>query len=530
MKKAPPRSMVGRYELHSAIASGGMATVHLGRLRGQVGFSRIVAIKRLHPSFAETPTLVSTLLDEARLCSRIQHPNVVATLDMVAEDEELSLVLEYVHGETLARLLAACDEAPPVAVVASVMANVLHGLHAAHEATSEAGEPLGLVHRDVSPQNVLVGADGLARVLDFGVAKARGRLQTTREGQVKGKLSYMAPEQIRAGEVDRRTDVFAAGVVMWEALTLRRLFSGENEGHVLSKVLEADILPPSDVRPLNDAQVAHALDDVVMTALARDPDARHATARAFALAIEEALPMAPASTVSEWVKEHASASLAERAALVEALERGEATDTPPATADAVTEAETLTDGSSAAGPVETRTDMSVSAGKLSAPAADPSSRGRGWWLVAAAVAGGAAVAGFILREDTTPNTAPAGSSAALDTAAKTVELEVVTTPPGAYVTHADERHGPTPVVLTLPLGDAPIAIEVARAGYRTLHRDIVPDKAQRLELSLEAASSSSATTPPPPPRPAPRMVPKPAISTPKPPAPEKSGSPFYRFD
>ncbi|MCA9618767.1 MAG: serine/threonine protein kinase, partial [Myxococcales bacterium] len=191
----PSHRVVGRYELHQPIASGGMATVHLGRLRGQAGFSRIVAIKRLHTSFGETPALVATLLDEARLCSRIQHPNVVPTLDMVAEDDELLLVLDYVHGETLARLLGGADEPLPLAVVNAVMSGALHGLHAAHEATGETGEALGIVHRDVSPQNIMVGRDGLARVLDFGVAKARGRMQTTREGQVKGKLAYMSPEQ-----------------------------------------------------------------------------------------------------------------------------------------------------------------------------------------------------------------------------------------------------------------------------------------------------------------------------------------------
>ncbi len=312
-----PRS-VGRYQIFEPFAAGGMASVHLGRMKGDAGFSRTVAIKQLHASFAEDAAIVSTILDEARLASRIQHPNVVSTLDVVMEGADILLVLEYVHGESLARLLRASTTPPPIAVANAVLAAALHGLHAAHEATSETGEPLGIVHRDVSPQNVLVGVDGLARVLDFGIAKARGRLQTTREGQVKGKLAYMAPEQIRLGEVGRVSDVFAAGIVYWEALTGQRLFAGDNEGHVMMKVLEAPIPSPSSIRP----EVGAEIDAIVARALAREPSQRWARARDFAIAIESAGPVAPASAIGRWVEAAAHDSLAERAARVAAIERG----------------------------------------------------------------------------------------------------------------------------------------------------------------------------------------------------------------
>src|SRR5450432_3116813 len=186
-----PVRVIGRYALYGKLAAGGMATVHFGRLLGPAGFSRTVAIKRLHPQFAKDPEFVAMFLDEARLAARIHHPNVIATLDVVALEGELFLVLEYVQGESFASLLrAARDRRTPVPlpVVSAVMTGVLHGLHAAHEAKNERGEPLRLVHRDVSPHNVLVGADGVPRVLDFGIAKAAGRLQTTREGHLKGKL------------------------------------------------------------------------------------------------------------------------------------------------------------------------------------------------------------------------------------------------------------------------------------------------------------------------------------------------------
>jgi serine/threonine-protein kinase len=279
--------VVGRYALYGGIASGGMATVHLGRLLGPVGFSRTVAIKRLHAQYAQDPEFVSMFLDEARLAARIRHPNVVPTLDVVATKGELFLVMEYVPGESLSRLARAARDKKqriPQRIVSSIMSGVLHGLHAAHEAKSERGEPLGIVHRDVSPQNVLVGTDGVARVLDFGVAKAAGRTQQTREGQIKGKLSYMAPEQLRGAAVSRQSDIYAAGVVLWELLTGERLFSADNEGALLAKVLEGRIVPPSRyvVTPSSvtigpDAmRILLGLDEVTLRALQSDPEKRYA--------------------------------------------------------------------------------------------------------------------------------------------------------------------------------------------------------------------------------------------------------------
>jgi len=195
---------IGRYVLFDELAAGGMATVHLGRLLGPVGFSRTVAIKRLHSQFSKDPEFVASFLDEARIAARIRHPNVVPTLDVVATADELFLVMEYVKGEALSTLvtLARKDSAGmPIPVCLAIVVNALSGLHAAHVATNEAGEPLGIIHRDVSPQNFLVGVDGVARVLDFGIAKAAGRAQQTRDGILKGKLSYMPPEQLHAGRL-----------------------------------------------------------------------------------------------------------------------------------------------------------------------------------------------------------------------------------------------------------------------------------------------------------------------------------------
>ncbi len=297
-----------------------MATVHFGRLVGAVGFSRTVAIKRLHAAVAEDPEFVSMFVDEARVAARVRHPNVVPTLDVVATQGELFLVLEYVHGETLAqvlRRLARTGESIPLPIVTAIFSGVLHGLHAAHEARSERGEPLEIVHRDVSPQNILIGVDGAPRVLDFGVAKAVGRVQTTRAGQFKGKLAYMAPEQLVAGQATRQSDIYAVAVCLWEALTGARLFEGEMDGAVLHKILAAKPPPPSARAP----GVPAALDAIVLRGLAADPSARFATAREMASAIEEALPMAVPAVVGAWTERVAAESLAQRAATLAEIDR-----------------------------------------------------------------------------------------------------------------------------------------------------------------------------------------------------------------
>ncbi len=318
---AAPR-VLGRYVLHDEIAAGGMASVHLGRLRGSVGFSRTVAIKRLHPQFAKDPEFVAMFLDEARIAARIRHPNVVPTLDVVDADGELFLVMDYVEGESLARLVRACQRGgapPPVRLVSAIVIGTLHGLHAAHEAKGELGEALGIVHRDVSPQNVLVGLDGVARVLDFGVAKALGRSQVTREGQLKGKLPYMAPEQIRrGGSVSRRTDVYAAAVVLWEALTARRLFQGDDEAQILAAVLDGHVDPPSHFTP----GISPQLDALVLRGLAADPMQRFESAREMASALERIVPPATGAEVSSWVERLAGEALAKRSARVAAIEAG----------------------------------------------------------------------------------------------------------------------------------------------------------------------------------------------------------------
>jgi serine/threonine protein kinase len=319
--------IIGRYALYGEIAAGGMATVHYGRMVGAVGFSRTVAIKCLHPQFAKDADFVSMFLDEARLAARIQHPNVVQTLDVVALEGELFIVMEYIRGDALARLSRAArrsGELIPPRVTATIISGLLHGLHAAHEASDEHGRPLGIVHRDVSPQNVLVGTDGVSRVLDFGVAKAAGRLSSTREGQLKGKFAYMAPEQVRGETIDRRCDIYAAAVILWETLTGRRMISGENEAIVLSRVLEGQRTRPTELNP----NLSKAVDVVTLRGLEMDPAKRYATAREMAIALERAIGLASQREVSEWVERVAGDVLAERALRIKEIESRSTVSTP----------------------------------------------------------------------------------------------------------------------------------------------------------------------------------------------------------
>ncbi len=305
--------VVGRYVLYDEIASGGMATIHLGRMIGQVGFARTVAIKRLHPHFAKDPEFVAMFIDEARLAAGIRHPNVVSTLDVVALEGDLFLVMEYVEGDSLSHLVKRVhtrDQRIPPGVVSGIVSNVLYGLHAAHTAMDERGEALSIVHRDVSPQNILVGVDGVARVVDFGVAKAARRIMETEAGRIKGKFRYMAPEQVRADKVDHRVDVFAAGIVLWEALVGRGLFVADEPMRTMSLVLEHPIPPPSSLV----SGISPDVDTVVAKALSRNLAERYASAREMAIDLENALPPAVPRVIGEWVDGLVGDALKQRAA------------------------------------------------------------------------------------------------------------------------------------------------------------------------------------------------------------------------
>jgi serine/threonine protein kinase len=313
---------VGEYEIVARLKSGGMATLFLAHRRGAAGFQRFVAIKVVHPHLASDASFVRMFVDEALLSARIVHPNVVHVEELGEAEGTYFLVMEYVHGcslSLLVRALARRKRMLAAEIATSIVMKVADGLHAAHETRGDRGELLGVVHRDVSPQNVLLAYQGHVKLIDFGIAKAAGRSQQTEAGSIKGKFRYMSPEQAWGRPVDRRSDVFSLGIVLWELLAARPLFDAANDLLVLENVRHPKVDPPSRWLP----SIPPSLDEVVLSALAENPDDRPASAQEFRRRLGEALPRALAVD-PEALSELMIASMAEqierdRAALPESV-------------------------------------------------------------------------------------------------------------------------------------------------------------------------------------------------------------------
>jgi serine/threonine-protein kinase len=473
---------VDRYELLTELASGGMATVYLGRVRGAAGFARTVAIKRLHPHLASDRSFVAMFVDEGRLASRIRHPNVVPTLDIVSDGGELFLVMEYVHGEalsTIAHAARAAGAAIPMPVGAAIVSGMLLGLHAAHEATDEEGRPLDVVHRDVSPQNVLVGADGVTRLVDFGVSKAAGRLQSTGDGQLKGKLGYMPPESFR-GTVDRRSDIYSTAVVLWEVVTGRRLFTGSH-AEVLAKVLAGEVDPPSSIA----SDIPRAVDEVVLCGLEFTPDARFPTARAMERALRRAMPVASNFEVAEWLQRTMGSSLRERAARVAAIERDARVAVDASWLPVATGAQRVVtlggrravDASDATGVATLQTVSARSSW---------STRRWAWTGLSLTAAAGLATAVLLLR-------APAGTGIVPAAAPPPVSAASTPAPPPASATPAATAAPADPAVMPPPAAsEASLSLAPPPAARRAVAPAAVRSPTKRAGASPTAQASSPA--------------------------------------
>src|SRR5688500_163675 len=270
---APAR--LGRYQLLGRLATGGMGEIHLARLDGDGGFEKLVVVKRLLPELVASPQYVAMFLDEARLVAKLSHPNVCEVYEVGRDGHEYFLAMPYLEGVSLADLLGRPrdhDRPKHLRFVAGLIAQAAEGLHHAHELRGKDGEPLGLVHRDVSPSNLIATTAGVVKVLDFGIAKVRGATARTEVGTIKGKYAYMSPEQVRGDELDRRSDVFALGAIAWELATGKRLFKRPSDFLSAKAILEEPI-PRADEA---DTRVPRALADVIARALERDRDARPA--------------------------------------------------------------------------------------------------------------------------------------------------------------------------------------------------------------------------------------------------------------
>jgi serine/threonine-protein kinase len=311
---------LGEYGLIAELARGGMGRVFLARRVGEAGFERLYAVKIMHEHMMDDPEAVLMLLDEANIASQIHHPNVVAITDIGTYDGGYYLVMDYVEGCSLSQLLSRNKRRRPPNLIIPLLLDSLRGLHGAHELNNAAGDHLNLVHRDFSPQNLLVGIDGTCRVTDFGIAKASARLTHTRSSIQKGKIAYMAPEQVTlSGHVDRRVDIWAAGVVLWYALTGEHPFRGETQAATIHNILNKDIVPPSSVG-LNPPR---CFDHVCLKALQRHRERRYQTAQEMAdelqqIAVRNNL-LAPPSEISAWVQECFGEDIAQRRNVIRAI-------------------------------------------------------------------------------------------------------------------------------------------------------------------------------------------------------------------
>ena len=281
-----PGRRFGKYEILEHMATGGMAEIYLARASGIENFEKLCVIKRILPGTASDPEAIKMLLDEARSVATLHHSNIVQVFDIGQTDGEYFICMEYLDGRNVAALEAASAKRGERVTEENaiwIARGVCAGLNYAHQKTDDRGHPLGIVHRDVSPHNVIVTFDGEVKLLDFGLVKAEGRTTTSRSGTLKGKLAYMSPEQCRARPCDRRSDLFSLSIMLWELTTGQRLYTGECDYDFLCAILERDAPRPSTVIP----DFPPELEAIIMRGLARDPDARWQTAEELQLALEE---------------------------------------------------------------------------------------------------------------------------------------------------------------------------------------------------------------------------------------------------
>ena len=310
----------GKYHLVARLATGGMAEIFLARLSGAAGFEKLICIKRILPHLARDKQFVAMFLDEARIASRISHPNVCQVFELGEIEGSYYLAMEYLEGVPLAcfRRRDYYGDMPDPRLVAGIAVQACEGLHHAHQLKNSDGSVMEVVHRDVSPQNLFVTVDGVVKVLDFGIAKIQDATVRTSTGAVKGTYAYMAPEQLRGERVDRRTDVFAMGIVMWETLTRRHLFKRETDFLTFQAITSEPIEDVTVLRP----DVPPALAAVIATALSRDRDGRFPTARVLGEAIAGAVAPLTGSAISEEIARAFPGELAEQAALVRVAREG----------------------------------------------------------------------------------------------------------------------------------------------------------------------------------------------------------------
>jgi serine/threonine-protein kinase len=490
-----PGRPLGRYELLLPLAKGGMAQVWAARLRGTRGFQKIVAVKTILAETMEGTRAEQMFLEEATLAAHIHHPNVVATLELGEHEGTLYLVMEWVNGEPLSQIMlrAAGHGGTPLVIAVDLMRQTSKGLHAAHEARDEAGQLLGIVHRDVSPHNVLVSYDGTAKIVDFGIAKATARASSlTEDGELKGKFAYMAPEQISGRPLDRRADIFGLGVLLYTLTTGKHPFRGASAGETLQNICVNPPLVPSKCL----AGYPRALEAVVLRALAKDPEERWPTAQALLSALEAAMPECLGSREAEvaaFMQRHFGARASERMTELR-LAQQLADRTQPGTTSGsgsslrAVSLDQLTAANQARDSVEIEV---VNEGSLDVPVLAAPSRRRATRLLAAGglVLGLSLLAFFVRR--------PPGSSVHATGVAAASELVLPrdTGVPGASAAAAPAPNGARSTLGAMPEDVTPAssgersAADPVRARTNVVH---APRPRSLVQASVPAATGTSA--------------------------------------
>jgi serine/threonine-protein kinase len=520
----PPVRSIGRYEVAGRLATGGMGEILLAQLRGPGGFERAVVIKRILPHLSGHSTAERMFLDEARIVAGIRHPNVIQVQELLHEGDNLCIVMEYLEGENLSglmrRMLVKKRQLPP-SICAHIVAELAAGLHAAHDLKTPDGRPGGLVHRDVSPQNAFITYDGSVKVLDFGIAYFHDRQTRTETGTLRGKFEYMSPEQCLAKPLDRRSDVFALGIVLYELTTGRRLFRRKNQLLTLKAIVEEPFTPPSAFMEDYPDQ----LEQVLGRALAKNTDDRYQTAaemrRDLVHASHEVAESAlPDETLATLMDELFSDRKDEKRALLQRIRAGvDLGPVPEAEVDEHIELPTLDE-----------VNPSVVSKEAEAIPLTHSTPTRGRLVPIIAVGAVFLLVGAalfvvmapkpthqpVLAASSAPPTPPAASSPVAPSSTSvasptplpaTVTLRVESVPSGATVSLGGESEGTTPLDLAVPRGDAPVELSLLLPGYHVLAEKVVPNVDQRLRLV---------------------MIRRPSTGRPAKPAPTASG--YRRFD
>jgi serine/threonine-protein kinase len=522
-------TQIGRYEILGLLGTGGMAEVFLGRLNGPSGFERPVVIKRILPHLAREQQFVDMFLDEARIVAGIRHQNVVTVHELGTDGDELFLVMEYLEGESLAglaRRLSRQRKLLSFGLCAHVMAEVCAGLHAAHELTNVDGRTMNLVHRDVSPANIFVTYSGEVKILDFGIAVAADRVSKTEVGQVKGKYAYMSPEQCHGKDLDRRSDLFSLGTVLYELATCRRLFKRANDVATIQAICNDDAPSPAKLLPSYPA----SLERITMKALARKRADRYQTA----LEMRRELLHASNELNGGKIPEESLARVMhklfmdrieqKRGMLARIRDGREITNVPSAETDSQIELPAISTSSEAMILPESQSQSSVSV--ISHSALAPKAPHRKAWVAGAIAAGLVVIAGTAALTTWSTGSADAQDAPTIvetppESPAPRIKLQIVSEPAGARVLVAGLARGETPTTVELERAERRIDVVVEKQGFVTVTQAMTPNIDQLIQVSL--------------------VEDKPIAETPKAPArkgrrrkapekPEGEESPYTRFN